>query len=1018
MTLQTAAPPQETLYRIPCLNGQAVTVPRRSDTFIGRSAELGKLETALRHVIDGEHALAVVSGESGIGKSNLLDQFADRARAQDALVLRSWCAPVAGAGVAFGPVATLLREVLRQAPETAEIVRDLVPDAAYLVPEHLPRAASSGLSGELAQLRLLEAMRAVLAETARNRPVVAIIEDVQWADRSSADALAYLTNRSQPPSLMVVVSYRSEDLRRHHFMHPIVTEMERAPHAERISLEPFGTREIRRQTTGLIGTEPTEDLVRELADRSGGNPFFVSELVAASMGGLPLRLPASVPSTLSDLLTARFDHLPAEHRRLLRIAAAVGSEIHPELLAAAMSTDAETDDGTVLEALRAAVEAGVLALSGDRLAFRHELLREAVYAGLLPSERRKVHGCIARSLAASPELAPEGWATGELAFHWQEAGEPELALAAAITASAEAREVGALAAAARHGARVLELWDEVPDPDEVAGTDRVQVLMDLAADSGLAGKTAAQGWAERALELVDPKDEPARYADIAARLASYELTAGDPEAALRTIAVASDLIEPLPVSSAKARVAVQHAQILMNCDLLPTCRERAQTAWDLAAATGDKAVEVQARGIYGLALCTLGSWRKGLDVLAENQKFAEQLGTDEGGIEARARAALARAFCLYWLGFPDLAYEVAEAGHLEASKHGLSLSLGTVLRSCASTMALTAGKIEAATVLLHDISPPPLARHAWFLSEARCALALANGDTAAADRALSAAALSRIAPIGLYHLGPYEIALAAGDLDTARSIIDEQLSDAIRLDLTWKVAPLVASGLLAEIEMLVQSQLNGDESAVAEIRDRAADLSSKLTQMNERLVAVEGVLPPSVETWTAVGSARLAEVRDAGDPDLWRAAITTSESSGMRLVGARSRLALARCQLSEGDRDAAAQTLRELLVVTDELGLSAVSASGRDLADRARIRLGESPSEGADTRSTPVRLGITDRELQVLQLVAEGLTNREIGETLFLSPKTVSVHVTNLLRKLDVPSRREAARLARKLGVL
>ena len=312
-------------------------------------------------------------------------------------MLRSWCAPVAGAGVAFGPVAALLREVLRLAPETADVVRDLVPDAAYLVPEQLQRAhelvrvcpaswRSYGCSRRCA--RCSPRLR-------RNRPVVAIIEDIQWADRSSADALAYLTNRSQPPSLMVVVSYRSEDLRRHHFMHPIVTEMERAPHADRIRLEAFGTREVRKQTTSLIGAEPTEDLVRELADRSGGNPFFVSELVAAASGGLPLRLPAACRRRLSDLLTARFDQLLPEHRRLLRIAAAVGGEIHPDLLAASTGLD----DGTVVDALRAGVEAGVLASSGDRLAFRHELLREAVYAGLLPGERRQVHACIAEALA-------------------------------------------------------------------------------------------------------------------------------------------------------------------------------------------------------------------------------------------------------------------------------------------------------------------------------------------------------------------------------------------------------------------------------------------------------------------------------------------------------------------------------------------------------------------------------------------------------------------------------------------
>lgn len=1002
-------------FRIEALTGQSVGVPRRTDHFVGRSAELGRLETALRHVADGEHALAVVSGESGIGKSHLLDQFATRAQQTDALVLRSWCAPVAGAGVAFGPIAALVREAIRLAPETADVVRDVVPDAAYLVPEQLPRPpAASGLSGELAQLRLLEAVRAVLAETACNRPVVAIIEDVQWADRSSADAFAYLTNRSQPPSLMVVVSYRSEDLRRHHFMHPIVTEMERAPHAERIRLEPFGTREVRRQTTSLIGTEPTEDLVRELAERSGGNPFFVSELVAAGAGSGQLRLPDSVPSSLSDLLTSRFDHLSAEHRKLIRVAAAVGGEIHPDLLAASTGADGDA----VVDALRAAVEAGVLATLSDRLTFRHELLREAVYAGLLPGERKQVHACIAEALSQSPELAPDGWAAGELAFHWQEAGQPRWALAAAITASAEAREVGALAAATRHGARALELWDDVTDASDVAGTDRVQVMMELAADGMLAGKTVSQGWAERALELVDPDTEPARYAEIASRLASYQLLAGEPEAALQTIAAAEELVAAEPTSSEKARVAVQHAQILMNCDMLTKCRERARTAWDIAATTGDRDVEVQARGIYGLALCTLGSWREGLAVLEENQAFAAGLRADEGGDEARARSALARSFCLYWLGFPEQAYEVADAGHRDASKHGLSLSLGQVLRSCASTMALTAGRIDDAAALLRDISPSPQSRHAWFLSEARCALALANGDLAEAGRALDSVSTSRLAPIGLYHLGPFEIALASGELDRAADLVQEQLSDALRLEITWKVAPLVAASYLVEAERLVQAQMTGDEAAIDQIRKRAAALADTCADVNDHVLGLGSELPPSMQTWTAVATARLAELNGDGDARLWEQAAATAEATGMRLSGARSRLALARVQLADADRDGAARTLSALLQETDRLGLNALGAAARDLADRARLRLDRPDSERPDDRSTPVRLGITERELQVLRLVADGLTNREIGELLFLSPKTVSVHVTNLLRKLDVPSRREAARLARRLGVL
>lgn len=999
-------------------SGQAVPMPRRTDTFVGRSSEFDLLTSALGRVADGEHALVVVSGESGIGKSRLLDHFAERAEQTDALVVRSWCAPVAGAGVAFGPVATLLREAVKHTPDGADMLRELVPDVAFLVSDAAePRPAhhGNGLSGELAQLRLLEAFRSVLAAAADATPVVVIVEDVQWADRSSADALAYLTSRTQPAGLLVVVSYRAEDLRRHHYMHPIVTEMERAPHADRVRLEPFAESEVREQAIQILDIEPTEDLVQELADRSGGNPFFIEELIAASHRATPLALPDAVPSSLSDVLTARFDPLLAEHRGLVRVAAAIGGEVNPDLLEASTGLS----HGDVVDALRAAVEAGVLAASGERLAFRHELLREAVYAGLLPGERREVHRRIAEALAADPELAP-GWAAGELAFHWQEAGAPAKALGAAMVASGQAREVGALAAAARHGTRALELWDEVEDPESIAGVDQVTLLLELADDSMLSGNTAVPVLAERALALVDAGDQPARYADISARLAHFQLVAGQPELALRTITAASELVADEPVSSEKARVAVQHAQILMNCDLVPLLADQAATARELAASTGDRAVEVQAGAIYGLALCTTGEWQQGLDVSADNQQFAGTLATDEGGDEARARAALEYAFCLYWLGFPDRAQVVAYDGHVDASKHGLGLGLGSALRACAAVMALAAGRLAVAQELLRDVSPSPMARFAWFLAEARAAVALAVGDLDAAERALASVSAStrRIAPVGLYHLGPFEVALGRGQLDDARQMIEGELADAIRLELTWKIAALVAAAHLLEAEVQVRAQVQGDDDAAAAALARAEDAQRAGERANALIVERGSVLPPSVVAWTAVAEARLAELRGVPDPEAWTVAVDACESAGMRLAGTRAMLARARAHLASAERDAASEELTAVIEIADRLGLSPLAGEARDLATRARLRLGASTAGAEAGRSTSERLGVTERELQVLRLVADGLTNREIGESLFLSPKTVSVHVTNLLRKLEVPSRREAARLARRLGLL
>jgi DNA-binding CsgD family transcriptional regulator len=995
-------------------------VARASTTFVGRAAELDILRAALARTATGSSSLVVVSGESGIGKSRLLDRFSAETRSSTAagptaeaapepLVLRGRCSPVTGEAVAFGPLTMLLREALRIAPELADVIAARAPDVVNLLPAGvIDVPAPTPLGGELGHLGLLEACRLVLTEAAIARPVVAIVEDLQWADRSSTGALAYLTGSAQPAGLMVVVSYRTEDLPRHHHAHPIIREMESRNGTDIVRLPPFGTVELRAQLHELLQAEPTEDLVQDLAERSGGHPLFTEELVAAGASAVT----ATIPKSLADLLISQIEPLPRPQQRLLRVAAAIGRQVHPDILARTL--DAEPND--VAAGTRDVVASGILVPVDERLEFRHELLREAVYAMLLPGERKPLHAAVARSLTAHPELAPSDWCHGELAYHWQLAGDSRAALQISAQAAKEARAIGAVADAARYGAQALELWDTVDNAEELIGCGQADLLMQIADDSLLGGGIPAHTWAARALDLLDAQAEPARYALVAVRLAHFELMAGRPSRALATAAEATTIMATQPDSRDKARVTAEHAQILMYCERYDESRHLSHAAQELAHELGDRLVEVMAGGIHGVALVTLGDWRAGLEVLQDASALARELADEDGAAESRARAAMSESFCLYWLGFPEKAYQVARAGLEAASRAGLGLSLGFSLRVSAATMAVTAGQLDTADALLTDASPSLVQRLSRFLAEARASLATARGEYDQAHEALTGVEANQIAPVGLSNLGPIEVALGQHRLDDARARVTALLDAALQLGITWQVAPLAALGAAVEGETLLQCETSGDVDGARLARKRAEELLAQCTRTSEDIITIAGELPPSVLGWTAIAEARLVEISGEPAAPAWRLAAKVCVGAGFPLLVLQCRFEAARACLAAGDRDAAAGELEALIDQAAQVGVEYHVVAARELADRAGIRLGR--KAGTDTRTSRDRLGLTEREIQVLALVAEGMTNREVAAALFLSPKTVSVHITNVLRKLDVTSRHDAARLASGLGLL
>ena len=451
---------------------------------MGRGEELAAVEAAVATALDGSGSAVLVAGDPGIGKSRLISELVTRARASGATVLIGECPPLGESELPYAPIvgavpgtrASAWSPGARGGPgSTRDILGQLLPEPTSKNVE----LVGSAIEGS--QARLFEQLLAVLVTAARDAPVVLVIEDLHWADPSTRDFLAFLVRAARPERLALIATYRSDEVHgRQHPVRPFVHELERSGQATRVELAPFNRSELREQIAAILDAAPEPALVDRLLERSDGNPFFTEELLASSRGG------AVLPETLRDALLWRLDGKPARVQDVLRIAAVAGRTIDHRLLAAV----AGMPEDELTLALRDAVDSYVLAHDprSSGYSFRHSLLREAIYADLLPGERRKLHVMLARALGEQPELAGHGaTAAAELAYHWYAAGELPQALAASVTAGLAAERVYALTEALLHYERALEAWDDAGDVVRELPLNRVELTRRAADAAHLTG---------------------------------------------------------------------------------------------------------------------------------------------------------------------------------------------------------------------------------------------------------------------------------------------------------------------------------------------------------------------------------------------------------------------------------------------------------------------------------------------------------------------------------------------------
>ncbi len=981
-----------------------------SPVLVGRAEQLAVLDAALRPSRRGGPSVVLVGGEAGVGKSRLVKEFAARTRATGARVLTGGCVELGTDGLPFAPFTAVLRELVRDLG--ADGVAGLLPsgvtrDFARLLPEF--GTAGSEAGDIVARTRLFEQMLALLERLADDGPVVLTIEDAHWADRSSRDLLAFLVGRQQIlDGVLIIVTYRSDELHRTHPLRPLLAELGRLGWVERMELPRLDRLHADELVTRLLGHEPDPSLADEVYRRAEGNPLFVEELLCSDCDR---GLTAGLPESLRDLLLISVRRLPEETQEVLAAASAGGQYCGHALLTAVTGLG----DDELSRTLRPAVAANVLTADADGYAFRHGLIREAILDDLLPSDHTRLHSQFAEALEADPGLVPPGRSVIEQAHHWYAAHDTIGALVSSWRAAAEAGRALAHAEQLTLLGRVLELWDKVPDAEQRIGASQLSVLEQAAAVARTAGENEkGSAYASAAFDLVDQAAEPARAALLLEARALMRRHSGKDDV-LADLQAALDLVPPGVADAARARVLVSTAQHGWQVRG-PQASAAIDEALALTRRAGDAATQATALLELALIRSDSGNDTDALELLGLARAVAEQAGA----YGPLLHAVINESHVLEGMGEHQRAADVARAGIASAGDFGLARSSGTFLAINVAEPLVSLGRWDEATeVIEHALALSPSQQYIRAnLRELAGEIALRRGDlTSAGEHAAAARAALGTASYkrrGQYYMPltqlDIELRLAEGkSADALAAAAEAAGSPDLALD------PRYAWPLLTAAARAAGTRAAGRDGALA---DQAADLLARLRARAAELPAQGPVQQASrlaftAEALRASGPGQAGGTATQNTLSAFDDAAAAWERIGQPYPLAVALLGGAETALAAGDRDGAAQRLRRASELAESLGARPLLQEARELARSARIR----PARAAQGPATVAPLGLTAREFEVLRLVAEGRSNPKIAARLFISAKTVSVHVSNILAKMGVASRGEAAAAAHRQGL-
>jgi ATP/maltotriose-dependent transcriptional regulator MalT len=989
--------------------------------FVGRERELSRLRAAL----GGDTRLVLVVGDAGLGKTRFAGEGTRRAAAAGMVSVWGSCLPLAER-LPLLPVAEAVGQLSRlDGGGLLEAALGMVPpyvraEVQRLLPQLGPGGTPTGGRGEgWRRDRLFAGVAELLGAVARRCGLGLVIEDVHWADSATLDCLTFLGRAGDGGPLTVVVTCRSDEPRLDAHVAGWLAHMRGKAGTEEIRLHPLGREEVAEEIAVLMGRPPSPWLVDEVYARAEGNPFFTEQLVAAAQeqatGGV-LRAPTGLPARLAELLVARADQCSGDARAVLRALAVAGRPLTEDLLSGITRFDVDATRG----ALRELGSARLLAENTPEGAYRlrHALLAEAVAADLLAGERVALHERTAQAL----QTAGDQTLAAEAAAHWAAAGRAAEELPARVAAAEAAEQVFGYAEAAAHWQRAIELCQELPDAARAVGVDLPRLYMRAVDALAVAGAGQQAGVvAEEAYRRFVGHPDPATAAVVHLRAAYYQAI-GAPATGLPLIKEALRLFEQQPPSAEHAEAWLHYGTIfLFHAEgRLEESRHAVSRAWEIAEAAGATALMPRILAHLAVQAFLHGQTGEGFAILDRGRALAEATDWESAvwvdAIESEVLLKTAKF---------QAAAEAARRGLQAARRVGRHTSFyASLLPANVSEALLALGRTAEAAALIDPLTAGPPDRDHWVVHLNRVEIDLLRGDTEAAAKRQHQinALISRYFSIDFTREAGQraaELALWAGRPDDALQEIQRVLALYQSPDLTFTCGRLLTAGMRACADLVERARARRDDHAASAVLAAAADLTSWADRMGDAPFTshpLMATIPADRATWDAERT-RLA---GASDPATWSAAAKTWEDLGCPHRAGYAWWRCAEAQLASGQPSPAAATALRTAAAAAQ-GHVPLLAQIRGLAQRARISLQAAPAASPETlrpAEAPVPYGLTGRELAVLRLVAAGRTNAQIGKELFISPRTTSVHVTNILRKLGVSGRVQAAAIAERAGLL